>query len=195
MQKKPITIERIDAEVNGKVILPEESERKGSIKMIEEGNPAVPVCTYYGNVANIFEKSKFDVDIFLEKYPETRCLSKKEINVIHSYCETGEKYDFAKDTILGRGRSSCYKCIFKIEDGRWIVWKTDERRGFYQAKEFDNVEDACVYLISLQELNVAGRQCFDFFNNLLDSGMSNEEIEKFCKDFNYNISKSKIRNK
>ena len=149
---------------------------------------------YYRNVVNIFEKCEFDVDLFLEKYPETRCLSKQEIIAIYSYCETGKKYDFAEDIILGSGRSSCYKCIFKIEDGRWIVWETDERRGFSQVKEFDDVYDACLYLISLQK-NVNENQCKDYFNNLLDSGMSTDEMIQFSQNFNYTISKTKIRKK
>lgn len=64
MQKKPITIERVDAEVNGKLSLSQKPDYERSIKMIEEGNPKVPVCTYYRNVGNIFENCKFDVDIF-----------------------------------------------------------------------------------------------------------------------------------
>ena len=194
MQRKPITIERIDAEVNGELSLFKKPEQERSIKMIEEGIPRVPVCTYYRNVGNIFENCKFDVDIFLKKYPETRCLSKEEVITIHSYCETGKKYNFSKDTVLGSGRSSCYKCIFKIEDGRWIVWKTDERRGFDSAKAFDTAAEACLYLISLQK-NVNENQCKDYFNNLLDSGMSTDEMIQFSQNFNYTISKTKIRKK
>ena len=149
---------------------------------------------YYRKDGNIFEKCEFDVDLFLEKYPETRCLSKQEIIALYSYCETGKKYDFAEDTILGSGRSLCYICIFKIEDGRWIVWETDERRGFSQVKEFDDVYDACLYLISLQK-NVNENQCKDYFNNLLDSGMSTDEMIQFSQNFNYTISKTKIRKK
>ena len=121
-------------------------------------------------------------------------MTKKEIIAIHSYCETGKKYDFAKDTILGSGRSSCYKCIFKTENGKWIVWKTDERRGFYSAKSFDTSTEACLYLISLQK-DVNESQYKDYFNNLLDSGISDEEMMKFCQNFNYTISKIKIKNK
>ena len=53
---------------------------------------------YYRNVVNIFEKCEFDVDLFLEKYPETRCLSKQEIIALYSYCETGKKYNFCFPT-------------------------------------------------------------------------------------------------
>lgn len=56
MQRKPITIDRIDAETNGKVILPREHERVRSIKMIEEGIPAVPVFRGYRNAEPIKEK-------------------------------------------------------------------------------------------------------------------------------------------
>ena len=168
------------------------SER--SIKMIDESNPDIPLFMGSKNVIDIFENCKFDVDIFLEKYPETRCLSKEEIIIIHSYCETGKKFDFAKDTILGSGKSLCYKCIFKIEDDRWIVWNTDERRGFYSAKEFGNALEACYYLISLQK-NINEDQCKDYFNNLLESGMSFEEMIQFSLIFNYTISESKIRKK
>ncbi len=169
-------------------------ERERSIKMIEEGNHAAIVCKHYMNAINIFEECKFDVDIFLEKYPETRCLSKQEIIAIHSYCETGKKYDFAKDTILGSRRSTCYKCVFKIEDGRWIIWETDEKRGFYSAKVFDTATDACYYLISLQK-KVNTDQCKNFFSNLLDNGMSTDEMIQFSQNFNYIISKTKIRKK
>ncbi len=160
--------------------------------MIEKVNPIVPVYTDYENDTDIFEKCNFDVDIFLEKYPETRCLSKQEIIAIHSYCETGKKYDFANDTILGSGRSSGYSCIFKIEDGRWIVWKTDEKRGFYSAKAFATTIEACYYLLSLQK-NVNENQCKDYFNNLLDNGMLTEEMIEFSQNFNYSISNSKFK--
>ncbi len=56
MQRKPITIDRIDAETNGKVILPQEPEQVRSIKMTEEGIPAVPVFREYRNVEPIKEK-------------------------------------------------------------------------------------------------------------------------------------------
>ncbi len=151
--------------------------------MIEKGN------------TDIFEGCKFDVDIFLEKFPETRCLSKQEIMAIHSYCETEKEYNFSNNTILGSGRSACDKCIFKIEDGRWIVWETDERRGFNSAREFDTVVEACLYLISLPKNVINENQCEDFFNNILDSGMSSEEMEEFSQNFNYTINKLKRKNK
>ncbi len=50
MQREPITIERIDAEVNGKVIMPKEKERVRHVVLAEEGNPKVPVFTGYRNV-------------------------------------------------------------------------------------------------------------------------------------------------
>ena len=56
MQRKPIIIDRIDAETNGKVILPREPKRVRSIKMIEEGIPTVPVFRGYRNVEPIKEK-------------------------------------------------------------------------------------------------------------------------------------------
>ncbi len=52
MQREPITIERIDAEVNGKVIMPKEKERVRHVVLAEEGNPKVPVFTGYRNVKN-----------------------------------------------------------------------------------------------------------------------------------------------
>lgn len=52
MQREPITIERIDAEVNGKVIMPKEKERVRHVVLAEEGNPKVPVFTGYRNVLN-----------------------------------------------------------------------------------------------------------------------------------------------
>lgn len=151
--------------------------------MVEKGN------------TDIFEGCKFDVDVFLEKFSETRCLSKQEIMAIYSYCETAKEYNFSNSIILGSGRSACDQCLFKIDDGRWIVWETDERRGFNSAREFDDVVEACLYLIFVQKNVINENQCEAFFNNILDSGMANEEIEAFSQKFDYTISKLKRKNK
>ena len=76
MQRKPITIDRIDAETNGKVILPLEPEKVRSIKMIEEGIPAVPVFTGYRNVEPVNDKIPNNEEIETTLEGKTRKLTK-----------------------------------------------------------------------------------------------------------------------
>ena len=139
---------------------------------------------------NIFNESFGDVDLFLEKYPETRDLSNTEIIAIHSYLEIIKKYEICQNIILGNGRSSCMQCLFKIENGKWIIWETDERRGFSLAKEFADIVEACLYLISSQTEDNTYK---DIYIELLNTGMSYEEIEEFSKNYNYSINLSRNR--
>ena len=199
--KEPINIERIDAEVNGKCKMPIKEERARHIGLAEEGNPKVPVFTDYKNVRNIFDECNNDVDIFLEKYPETRILSKEEVLSLYAYCQTSQKFQFPEEVILGTGRSVCYRCIFKIEDDRWIIWNTDERRGFYNAQVFNNVKAACTTLIELQNADGKEFECRDYFESFLikdywhPNYSSNEKLEEFAKDFSYEISKTRTLKK
>ena len=199
--KDPITIERIDAEVNGKFKIPTKEKRARHIVLAEEGNPKVPVFTGYRNVRNIFDECNNDVDIFLKKYPETRILSKEEVVSLYAYCQTSQKFQFPEEVILGTGRSACYRCIFKIEDDRWIIWNTDERRGFYNAQVFNNVKAACTTLIELQNADGKVFECRDYFESFLIKDYwhpnypSNEKLEEFTKDFNYEISKTRTLKK
>ena len=76
MQRKPITIDRIDAETYGKVILPREPEQVRSIKMTEEGIPAVPVFTGYRNVEQVNDKIPNNEEIETKIEGKTRKLIK-----------------------------------------------------------------------------------------------------------------------
>ena len=150
------------------------------------------------DVKNIFDECNNDVDIFLEKYPETRTLSKEESIALYAYCVTSKKFHFSEEVILGSGRSTCYRSIFKIEDGRWIIWDTDERRGFYNAQVFNNAKDACTTLIELQNIEF---ECQDYFESFFINDFfhqnypSDEKLEEFVKDFNYEISKTRTLKK
>lgn len=118
---------------------------------------------------NIFEECNYDVDTFLEKYGESREITLEEANIIYSFCITFIKYNDKYKFLLGSGRSSCKPCIFKTASiSSWIFWKTDERRGFYDAKCFDNCYDVCIYV----------------FNEFLDKEQAKESIIVFNEQLN-----------
>lgn len=144
---------------------------------------------------DIFEECLDDVDLFMEKHEQNRLLTKNEVLAVYALGKALEKFD-SEDVLLGFGRSSCCPCIFKIEDESWIVWETDERRGFYCAQAFSDVKDACLYAIELGNENQSLiDKCREHFMTLLDQDMSLDKVKKIAKGFNYSLIDAKVKTK
>lgn len=142
----------------------------------------------------IFEECNFDVDIFIEKHGESRKLVKSEAKIFKSFCETAVMFKLDR-IILGSGRSCCKTCIFKTNNSSWVIWETDERRGFYNALCFDNIYDACqgIFRNYLEGENVAN--AIKHFNMHIDEETPEASLIDFASKIDYTYTPVATRKK
>ena len=135
------------------------------------------------NQENIKEYNH-DFDIFLQRHHESRILTKKEIKTLKALCAIFIKMELGEKLVLGIEKSFCSTCIFKTNDNKWIVWETDEIRGFVSAKQFDNVYDACIECIKMNvDINID--TTINEFNVELNRQITDIELFDFANKMNY----------
>jgi len=141
-----------------------------------------------------FKECNYDVDTFIQRHPESRNITKEEIKSLKVLCEIFKKIGLGEELILGIGRSSCSNCIFKTNDNKWIVWETDERRGFSEAKKLDNINDACIECIKMS-IDFNTNSIIKEFNLGLNREITDLELLEFANNMNYtsNIDESLLR--
>ncbi len=131
-----------------------------------------------------FKECDYDVDTFIEIHPESRIITKEEIKSLKALCKVLTRLGLGEELILGVGRSSCSNCIFKTNDNEWIVWSTDERRGFDSAKKLDNINDACIECIKMSGASNVDN-VIKKFNLELNREITDLELLEFASNMNY----------
>ncbi len=137
----------------------------------------------------IFDKAGHDIDYFAMQHSESRDLTIEEVKNIKALSDTAITYSFGQEIILGMGRSSCYSALFKIEDGSWILWDTDERRGFYHPEQFGNSNDACIGVIKRYSDKELIEEATEFYKQQVVLSMFSSSIKEFADEMNYTVVK------
>ena len=145
---------------------------------------------------DIFKECRYNRRVFLKKHLENRELTVNEVDTLNNLLETCK--EFKLYPISNIADSNNKLCLFKIMDNVWVVWETDEKKGFYNPKIFDNVYDACIEIIDRNFIPTIKKQQYvnnknnlillwtaviTHFNILYEKELSNDEkkIQKFNK--------------
>lgn len=137
---------------------------------------------------NIFEACNYDAYNFLKKHTEIRELTGEELRHMRAVVEVINNSGKGNNCVLGPGVSTCLEAIFRLEDGTWVVWNTDERRGLAEAKQFGNISDACMCLIKRLVSGVKTEEAIHYFKEILSQEIQEEELEVWAKRFDYTVS-------
>lgn len=142
----------------------------------------------------IFTNSNQDVDLFLSRYHESRELTKEELIDMIALMETAIEFGFDDELILGNGKSSALNAIFKLDNGLWITWETDEKRGFSKPMAFNDSKSASLNAI----LNIARKHdlktALSYFNTLSNQGIDFARLNDFAKNNFYSFAPVKTIN-
>ena len=143
--------------------------------------------SFTDNKQSIFEKCPDDIEIFLEKHSQSKDLTLEEVKAIDALCNTTIKFGFGDEVVLGIGESSGLDCIFKLTEDLWIVWTADDRRGFCQAEQFDNVTNACIAVLRRAAESDSIDSVIAYFNSILNQDTPITYLNNFANEMRYTV--------
>ena len=174
-------------------------------KMIDKPNKMKKIiCEELGLKHNIFNefavtKGSYDVDSFLNKYSVSKEMTPEELKSIMALVSTLMAINSKIDVLFDHGKGSSCDCLFKIDDDSWVVWDTDEKRGFHHPQNFDNVDDACASVLYSHFKNhwPFGGAAVTIYYEKRKENQSIElpELTAFANEYGYVFPKEKTRSK
>ena len=133
----------------------------------------------------------------LEKL-ENNNFTREEITTLMALTKSALKNNIARDYSLRPAVCEDMSCLYKSINNTWISYNTHERNGIGYVIEFDNLYEACLFLID--------RTCFlyhdiDFysnnikikedFNNYLEKDVSDNEIKEYIDIHNRYVNENR----